>query len=112
MPHIVVEYADDDVIPELIGGLLDAIVELADRSASIELPNLKLRALPFRHFRVSGKRLPFIHVSIALMRGRKQADLHDLINDIYNLVSAMIEHVQQVTVEVREFEPENYKKRH
>lgn len=111
MPHIIIEYADQAGIAERIEPLLDEVVAFADASDAIVLENLKLRAVPISHYRVSGRGDPFIHSTVALMRGRTPSELGAVVSGLHELVAARFPDVHQITVELREFESHNYQKK-
>ncbi len=111
MPHIIIEYADQAEIAERIEPLLDEVVAFADASSAIVLENLKLRAVPIQHYRVSGRGDPFIHSTVALMHGRTSSELRTVVTGLHDLIAARFADVHQITVELREFEQHNYQKR-
>ncbi|MFC7291386.1 hypothetical protein [Hirschia litorea] len=90
---------------------LDLLVEASARANAIIPTNLKLRAMPYNHFRVSGGSEPFVHINVALMEGPSEKDLEQLADLLFSAVSRHFAEVKQVTLDVRTTNPKTYRKR-
>ncbi len=111
MPHLTIEYSRPALDEARLGELIDALIGVADRSDVIELTNVKLRAIPLDHFRVGANVEPFVHIGVALMAGRPKADLSGLSNQIFDAAADLLPDVDQVTVDIRQTDPDTYRKR-
>ena len=111
MPHITIEHsglsADDLNIDELF----DAIINSYSSCEAITPANVKMRAKGYDTARVAELKAPFIHTSIALMRGPSQNQLQALADAVHGMLCERYKDVAQVTLEIREMEPATYRKR-
>ncbi|HZU62500.1 MAG TPA: hypothetical protein VFF98_02365 [Novosphingobium sp.] len=111
MPHIVIEYAHTPSAQQAIDGLLDAVIARVRESPIIDIDSLKLRATPIHHYRVGGGHAPFIHTTVALMRGKDARSINELSTDLFRTIASHFPDIQQITVDVREMDPAPYRKR-
>jgi 5-carboxymethyl-2-hydroxymuconate isomerase len=111
MPHIVIEYTHIPSVQDAIEGLLDAVIARVKESPIIDIASLKLRATPIHHYRVAGGHDPFIHTTVALMRGKDERSINDLSTDLFRTIASHFPDIHQITVDVREMDPAPYRKR-
>lgn len=111
MPHIVVEIAGVAEADLFLDRLFDCLIGAYSLSDAIVPENVKLRARTYENVRVAGSPGHFVHITVSLMRGptkKQQSQLADL---LWRAAADFFPDIEQVTIEVREMEPETYRKR-
>jgi 5-carboxymethyl-2-hydroxymuconate isomerase len=63
MPHLIIEYSQQQAGPQQIERLLDAVHKAAVATGLFEESHIRVRALPFSDYRVGGRRAHFIHAA-------------------------------------------------
>jgi 5-carboxymethyl-2-hydroxymuconate isomerase len=110
MPHLIVEFSDDPSIASRVEPLLDAIHRAATASGLFDESHIRVRALPYAHYRVGGKREPFIHVQCRLHAGRSEAQKRQLSEAVLAAVRGQGWVAKVITVEVVEMDRDSYAK--
>lgn len=110
MPHLIVEFSDVPSIANQVELLLDAIHHAAVATGLFDESHIRVRALPYAHYRVGGKQEPFIHVQCRLHAGRSEAQKRQLSEAVLAAVRGLGWPVKVATVEVVEMDRDSYAK--
>ena len=108
MPHLIVEFSDGPSIANQVEPLLDAIHRAAAATGLFDESHIRVRAVPYTHYRVGGEREPFIHVQCRLHAGRSEAQKRQLSEAVLAAVRGPGWSVKVITVE--EMDRDSYAK--
>lgn len=111
MPHFVMEYSRSLEETLSIKELMDVAFDAGVRSGVVEAKNIKVRALPYEHFRLEGGIETFLHVNVYLLAGRtpeQKAHVSTLIRD--SLADAYPA-IGSISIDIRDMDPDAYRKR-
>jgi 5-carboxymethyl-2-hydroxymuconate isomerase len=111
MPHFVIEYSRPLEARIDIGVLMQVAYEAGAASGIMQPADIKVRAVPYEHFRLEGGIETFIHVTVSLLAGRTNEQKEDL---AIRLRSALGEHfpaAESISIDIRDMNPIAYKKR-
>lgn len=110
MPHIVIEYPADAVNDSQVEAMLDAVHQSVVASGLFDESHIKLRALPLDHYRLGGRRAPFLHAQLRIHRGRTPEQRQLLSRGVLAVLRAQQWPLVAITVEVVEMERDSYSK--
>lgn len=70
MPHCIIEYSEnlDQEVPPV--EWLEAVKKACQDSELFDGPDIKVRAMPYRHFSTTGPEDAFVHVTVCVLSGR------------------------------------------
>jgi 5-carboxymethyl-2-hydroxymuconate isomerase len=111
MPHLVVEYSEGALDKAGVGTLLQALHHAAAGTGVMQAADIKLRARAHDDYLVAGIRDSFVHVTVSMLAGRSPEQKLAL---SLALREAMVAHCPAVTslsVDIRDMDPDAYKKR-
>ncbi len=100
MPHLIVEFPQDMAAVERIEQMLDAVHETAVATGLFEESHIRIRAIPFSHYRVGGRHETFIHVQCRIHSGRDETQKRKLSDAVLAAIRAQRFPVKSITVEV------------
>lgn len=111
MPHIVIDLGGIHAPASKTETFYDCLIEAYSKSDAIVPENVKIRTNHFDPVRVAGKPGQFIHIGVALMRGPSKTQQANLSELLWQAAAKFFPDVDQISVEIREMEPETYRKR-
>lgn len=110
MPHIIIEYVDQQAIEAQIPKLLMAVHECVAASGLYEPSHIKTRAYPFRFYSNAGGDKPYIHVQMRIKSGRNTEQKKQASEAVLAAIKKLQLPVQVVTVEVIDMDRDSYAK--
>jgi 5-carboxymethyl-2-hydroxymuconate isomerase len=111
MPHLVIDYSGDDLNRERVAGVIEQLAVTAAATGVMQAADIKVRARGFDDYLVAGTRDSFVHLAVYLLAGRTPEQKTAL---SVALRQTLVEHCPEVTslsVDIRDMDPEAYKKR-
>jgi len=111
LPHIILEYADDAATEGEIVRLLHDVHDALKKTDIFHEQNIKIRAVPVTQYLVGGKKEQFVHVQLRIKPGRTQRIKKKLSQEVLSVVSAGIQVIGVITVEVVDMDAESYAKK-
>ena len=110
MPHVIIEFSEELASAGQIEMLLDEINRAAAGTGLFEASHIRVRAMAYAHYRVAGKREPFIHAQCRIHAGRSETQQRQLSEAVLLALRAQGWPVRVITVEVVEMERASYAK--
>ena len=112
MPHLVIEYSHDGHQDRFDAEtLMRALHNPAAETGVMTAEDIKIRAIPYEHYLVAGRRQGFCHVSVHLLAGRTGEQKLRLSSALRATMSDLLPHTESVSVDIVDMDPESYKKR-
>ena len=110
MPHCVIEYSNElEKNNDMFEMVLIVNQELID-SKLFDNKTIKTRAVPISTYLIGGEKIPFIHTTIRLLKGRTDEVKEKLSNNVLNLLSEKYKLVKNISVEVLDINEKFYSK--
>lgn len=110
MPHIVCHYSARQEMPP-VRDIMLALHHAAAATGVVKAEDLKVRALPFTDYLVAGEDRSFFHVSFYLLAGRTPEQKLALSVALREVLSALLTTTYSISIDVRDMDPDAYKKR-
>lgn len=110
MPHLIVEYSEQQARPEQLEAMLDALHSAAAASGLFDESHIRVRAIPISHFRNGGGRGHFIHAQCRIHSGRDEEQKGKLSAAVLEALKAQQWPAGSITVEVVEMDRASYAK--
>lgn len=110
MPHLVIEYPQDRIRSEQLETLLDAVHASVVASGLFDESHIRLRTIPFTHYRLAGREEAFIHVQCRIHAGRTEEKKRLLSEAVLAAIRGQRLPLMNITVEVVEMDRESYAK--
>jgi 5-carboxymethyl-2-hydroxymuconate isomerase len=112
MPHLVIEYSAEGHdgrfdAPALMRALHDA----AASTGVMKAEDIKIRAMPYSDYLVARRQDGFCHVNVYLLAGRSSEQKIWLSEALRAAMSEILTHTQSLSVDIRDMDPDCYKKR-
>jgi 5-carboxymethyl-2-hydroxymuconate isomerase len=111
MPHLVVEYSRNVEDAVSLDTIMDLIYRSAANSGVMDSIDIKVRAIPYVHFKLADSGNSFIHVTCRLLSGRSEEQKSRLTNMLRQDLIELLPDVHSISVEVVDMDPASYKKR-
>nr|WP_240954333.1 5-carboxymethyl-2-hydroxymuconate Delta-isomerase [Solimonas marina] len=108
---MIVEYSAGLDAQLAIERVLDALGEAAAESGVMQRRDIKLRAIPYSHFRLLDGGDAFVHVTARLLSGRSDAQKLQLSSRLRECLASMLTHVHSISVEIVDMHAPSYLKR-
>ena len=77
----------------------------------VKAEDIKIRAQAFDDYLVAGKAQSFFHVSFYLLAGRTPQQKETLSVELRTVLSKLLENTHSISVDIRDMDPNAYKKR-
>lgn len=77
----------------------------------VKAEDLKIRAQSFDEYLVAGESRSFFHVSFYLLAGRTPQQKEALSLELKNALSKLLENTHGISIDIRDMDPDAYKKR-
>ncbi len=110
MPHIVCHYSVGQVMPP-VRTILEDLHRIAASTGVVRAEDLKSRAQAFSDYLVAGEERSFFHVSFYLLAGRSGAQKERLSLELRAGLVALLPGTHSISVDIRDMDPDAYKKR-
>lgn len=111
MPHIIVEYARPMEATLSLTEVMDVAFGAAARSGVMDPADIKVRAIPYDHFRFEGGITSFLHVTLKLLDGRTPAQKEHVALLLRADLAEAFPEVGSISVDIRDMDRMAYKKR-
>jgi 5-carboxymethyl-2-hydroxymuconate isomerase len=111
MPHCVIECPADLARIVNFDVLVEAVHDAAEASGLFSAGDVKARLVLANHYRVGGKRAPYVHINVHILSGRSEFQKQALARDIASAVCALLPQVEMISVEVRDIALHSYANR-
>ncbi len=111
MPHLLAEHSKDKHTRNAIPALFNSLMAICEASPVLEAENVKLRAHGFASYLVGGDIRPFLHLSLAMMDGRSDAEKMELSDAMLAAAIDVMPDDTEITVETRDTHRASYRKR-
>ncbi|PPQ45720.1 5-carboxymethyl-2-hydroxymuconate Delta-isomerase [Rhodopseudomonas palustris] len=111
MPHLVMDYSADHLSRDRIGRMIEQLAVTAAATGVMQAADIKARARGFDDYLVAGQRDSFVHLAVFMLAGRTPEQKVSL---SVALRQTLVEHCPDITslsVDIRDMDPEAYKKR-
>lgn len=111
MPHFVIEYSRriEDTVD--MNEIMEAVFSAACQSGLMQPDDIKIRAIPFDHFKLSKKGETFMHLTVSLLEGRSDENKEALAILVREKLSNELKDVNSISIDVRDMNAVAYKKR-
>ncbi len=110
MPHLIIEYSQQQAEPEQVEEMLDAVLQAVQASGLFEASHIRVRAVPVSFYRTAGANAHFIHAQCRIHQGRNEEQRRSLSAAVLQALKAQQWAACSITVEVVEMERASYAK--
>ncbi|GDY25015.1 MULTISPECIES: 5-carboxymethyl-2-hydroxymuconate Delta-isomerase [unclassified Agarivorans] len=111
MPHCVIECPADLARIVNFDVLVEAVHDAVEASGLFADGDVKARLVLANHYRVGGKRAPYVHTSVHILSGRSELQKKHLADAVAKAVCELLPSVKMVSVEVRDIAQQYYSNR-
>ena len=111
MPHLILEISREllDELP--VDAVLSALHEAAAATGIVHADDLKLRVIPVDIALIGGRTQPFVHLTVALLAGRSDAEKLQLSETSLGVLCDYFSNVERCSVDIRDMHGPSYRKR-
>ena len=110
MPHLIIEFSQQQAEPEQVEAMLDAVHAAAAATGLFDESHIRVRAIPLSYYRTAGAYSHFIHAQCRIHSGRDDAQKRDLSTAVLEALKAQQWAAKSITVEVVELDRATYAK--
>ena len=110
MPHLIIEFSQQQAEPEQVETMLDAVHTAAVTTALFEESHIRVRATPLDYYRTGGHYAHFIHAQCRIHAGRNAAQKRQLSEAVLQALKGQDWPARSITVEVVELDRDSYSK--
>lgn len=112
MPHLVIEYSTDGHGSTFdAASLMHALHDAAAATGVMQAGDIKIRATPYSHYLVAGKRDGFCHVTVSMLEGRTPEQKVAVSEALRAVMVRLLPQTKSLSVDVRDMDAVAYKKR-
>ena len=111
MPHLILEISRELLEEGRVRGVLLALHDAASATGIVQADDLKLRVTPADIALIGGQTQPFVHLTVALLAGRSDAEKLRLSETLLGVLCDCFDNVERCSVEIRDMHAPSYKKR-
>lgn len=111
MPHLIIEYAEAVAQQIDLQELMQGVFEAAVAAQVMRPEDIKVRALPYRHFLLGDGGDGFVHVTVRLLAGRDAGQKRRLSESLRTRLAALLPAVHSISVDIVDMDPDAYLKR-
>jgi 5-carboxymethyl-2-hydroxymuconate isomerase len=108
LPHCIIEYSED--FNDSVNEIMSAVHVGAVSSGLFEPNDIKIRAMPYKHYQVGIAKSSFVHVSSRILSGRDNTQKHAFNSAIVSQLSTLAFSNCSITAEVIDIHKESYAK--
>ena len=108
MPHFIIECSEDIILnrdPELI---MQAVYATAEATGLFAEDDIKVRLIPFTHYRLGKTKTDFLHVFGYIMQGRTTAQRAMLSESVIVRLNGILPGLSVLSMNISEFEKDTY----
>ncbi|BBB27999.1 5-carboxymethyl-2-hydroxymuconate Delta-isomerase [Neptunomonas japonica] len=110
MPHCIIEYSEGLEASTAPADLINAVFQGALSSGLFTEPDIKTRALCYKHYQTGSKQQEFVHVTLKILSGRTIEQRSDLSEAVLKGLQVIELSDVSLTVEVCNMEKYSYAK--
>jgi 5-carboxymethyl-2-hydroxymuconate isomerase len=112
MPHLIMEYSNSAEERLNMQGLLEDLHQVAIDSELFSINDVKSRAIRVHSWLVGdkGNSVDFIHLTVELLSGRTAEQKRELSRELMDILAEKASHIDSLTINVRDMEPESFQK--
>ena len=111
MPHFVIEYSRPLEATLDMKKLMQVAFDAGVESGVIQAENIKVRAIPYDHFRLEGGLDTFLHVNVFLLAGRTTEQKEHVSTLLRQSLGDAFPDIGSLSIDIRDMDPDAYKKR-
>jgi 5-carboxymethyl-2-hydroxymuconate isomerase len=108
MPHFIIDCSEDILKQKSPEEIMWAVYDVAEKSGLFSEDDIKVRILPFQHFKLAKSKRDFIHVFGNIMEGRTTEQKADLSKKIIEALDKLFPNISVLSMNVSEFEKATY----
>lgn len=110
MPHLIIEYSQQQAGPSQVERMLDAVHQAALQTELFEPAHIRVRAIPVNFYRTAGVPAHFIHAQCRIHGGRDAGQKSRLSQAVLAALKAQQWAATSITVEVVDMDRATYAK--
>ena len=112
MPHLIMEYSNSAEDRLNMQGLLEDLHQVAIDSELFSVNDVKSRTIRVHSWLVGdkGNSADFIHITVELLSGRTPEQKRELSRGLMDVLAEQASHIDSLTINVRDMEPESFQK--
>lgn len=110
MPHCIIEYSEGVEAFIDPSHLLTAAYRGALASQLFEEPDIKTRAISYKHYQIGAFKKEFVHINIKILSGRTTEQRHQLSAAVLKELQTLSLRDTSLTIEVCDIEKHSYEK--
>ncbi|KAB2823215.1 5-carboxymethyl-2-hydroxymuconate Delta-isomerase [Aliivibrio finisterrensis] len=112
MPHLIMEYSNSSEERLNMQGLLEDLHQVAIDSELFSVNDVKSRAIRVHSWLVGDQEnnADFIHITLELLSGRTAEQKRQLSRRLMDVLAEQANHIDSLTINVRDMEPESFQK--
>ena len=110
MPHLIIEYSEQQAGPEQVEQMLDAVHRAANQTGLFEENHIRVRAVAYPHSLLGGTSGHFLHTQCRIHVGRSDEQKRDLSEVVLRALRGLGWAAQSITVEVVDMDRATYAK--
>lgn len=111
MPHVVIEYSREIEKKADIAKIMDIAFKATSSTGAINTNDIKVRAIPYDHYKLEPDGAMFVHLTLSLLEGRSDSQKEDISINIREELSGFLPFVTSISIDIRDMNPSAYKKR-
>ncbi|WP_080776824.1 5-carboxymethyl-2-hydroxymuconate Delta-isomerase [Chryseobacterium phocaeense] len=108
MPHFIIECSQDVLQQRSPDEIMDAVYKAADSTGLFAPNDIKVRLQPYQYYQLGDHKKNFLHVFGYIMEGRDTEQKADLSNKICTQLTALLQDLSFLSVNINEFERATY----
>lgn len=110
MPHFVLEYSRPLENQLDLSEVMEVAFAAGVNSGVMKAADIKVRALPYDHYRLDGSLETFLHVSIYMLAGRTPEQKEHVSTLLRNALAEAFPGIGSISIDIRDMDTQAYKK--
>lgn len=111
MPHLIIEYSKSLENSVDIDSLMNQVYYAASESNVMDPIDIKIRAIPYSHFKLADSGDSFVHVTCHMLAGRSRDQKVHLSKLLRQYLTEHLPDVHSISIDIVDMDPDAYKKR-
>ncbi|GLQ05911.1 5-carboxymethyl-2-hydroxymuconate Delta-isomerase [Sneathiella chinensis] len=111
MPHFVLEYSREIEASADVTAIMETVFTAACESGVMNPDDIKVRAIPYDHFRLRKAGETFLHITASLLEGRTDEQKEKVSVLVRSHLDSLLPDVTSISIDVRDMNAVAYKKR-
>jgi 5-carboxymethyl-2-hydroxymuconate isomerase len=108
MPHFVIECSESILKNNKTAEIINTVYEVAESSGLFALNDIKVRLLPFTHYRLGNGKEDFLHIFAYIMQGRTIEQKASLSNEMIVSLNKLLPTLDILSMNISDFESATY----